>query len=105
MSKSELLIEFEKLLPINDAKYAQLLTSDGLNGFKLLNGMSGNIYLGKGSDHVKGLSGDVKSEIISELNGLKGGKRKSRSSKKRNSRRNKKRKSRKNRRKSNRHNK
>ena len=39
--------EFITYLPINDEKYSALISQDGLNGYKLLNGMSGNVRLGK----------------------------------------------------------
>ena len=99
--------EFQKLLPIDDNKYSQLTSRDGLNGYRLQGAMSGNVILAKDGINVLSLSGDSKSEIMPELNALKkkkrfgffGGNRKSKKSKKSKT---KKSKTRKNRRKSNR---
>ena len=84
--------DFITNLPIDDAKYALLISKDGLNGYKLMNGMSGNVYLAHGDKNVLALNGENKSEIIQELNKLKiGGKNKSRRNKKnKKSRRNRK---------------
>jgi|LakMenEpi03Aug12_release.lakeMendotaPanAssembly.Ray.scaffolds.fasta_scaffold1422385_1 hypothetical protein len=70
-------------LPIDDTKYNSLMSESGLNGYKLMNGMSGNVYLAHGDKNICPLKGDTKIEIIPELNRLKvGGKNKSRRNKK-----------------------
>jgi hypothetical protein len=67
----------------DNAKYTSLMSESGLNGYKLLSGMSGNVYLAYGDKNICTLDGDTKIKIIAELNGLKvGGKNKSRRNKK-----------------------
>jgi hypothetical protein len=63
--------EFKKLLPIDDAKYSDLINEHGLNGYKLRHGMSGNVVLVDLVDGsiIKHLNGGTKNEIIVELNG------------------------------------
>ena len=58
-----------KHLPIDDAKY-DLLIGSGLDGYKLMNGFSGNVYLAHGDKNILSLGGDVQSEIIPELNSI-----------------------------------
>jgi len=70
--------EFKKYLPINDSKYSDLISEDGLDGYKLVNTMSGNVTLNKDTRVIKHLSGESKSAIILELNELIGGKRRTR---------------------------
>jgi hypothetical protein len=70
-------------VPIDNTKYNSLMSESGLNGYKLMNGMSGNVYLAHGDKNICPLKGDTKKEIIPELNELKvGGKNKSRRNKK-----------------------
>jgi hypothetical protein len=70
-------------LPIDDTKYNSLISENGLDGYKLINGYSGNVYLAHGKDNILSVKGDSKKEIIIELNNLKkGGKNKSRRNKK-----------------------
>ena len=61
--------EFKKYLPIDDTKYDKLIR-DGYNGYKLISGYSGNVYLGYDNKNIKALNGDKKNEIILELNAL-----------------------------------
>jgi hypothetical protein len=65
-------------LPIDDSKYSALISQNGLDGYKLVNTMHGNVTLNKDTRIILSLSGEFKSEIIPELNKLKGGKRRTR---------------------------
>jgi hypothetical protein len=85
--------DFKTKLPIDDAKYDLLMSTNGLDGYKFQNGMSGNVTLVKGDQKIRTLNSDTKSELIKELNAFKGGNR-------RTHRHQKNKKSRKNRRKS-----
>jgi len=80
-----------KHLPINDEKYNLLISDDGLDGYKLVNSIHGNVVLLYKEKNIMSLRGDIKSEIIPELNNLKiGGKNKSRRNKSRRNTKNKK---------------
>jgi hypothetical protein len=61
---------FIQYLPINHEKYSQLISEEGLEGYKLAVYMSGNVVLQKNNKIVKHLNGDKKAEIINELNSL-----------------------------------
>ena len=79
MSKAEFITK----QPIDDEKYKSLISETGLDGYKLIFGNSGNVYLAHGDKKICSLDGDKKKEIINELNALKvGGKNKSRRNKK-----------------------
>ena len=62
--------DFITNLPIYDVKYALLMSEDGLNGYKIIGGYSGNLYIGhKPTErNVLSLKEDTKSQIIKELN-------------------------------------
>ena len=74
--------EFVVNQPIDNVKYTSLLSETGLNGYKLMNAMSGNVYLAHEDKNIYSLKGDTQKEIISELNALKVGGKKSRRNKK-----------------------
>ena len=61
---------FIQYLPIDDEKYSQLISEEGLAGYKLAVYMSGNVILKTNNKIVKHLNGDRKAEIIQELNSL-----------------------------------
>lgn len=60
--------KFIEHLPIDDIKFAQLISEEGLDEYKLCVYMSGNAILQKKKQIIKHLSGDTKREIIEELN-------------------------------------
>jgi hypothetical protein len=59
---------FIEHLPIDYTKFAQLISEEGLDGYKLRVYMSGNAILQKNTQIIKHLNGDTKKEIIEELN-------------------------------------
>ena len=59
---------FIEHLPIDNIKFTQLISEEGLDGYKLCVYMSGNSILQKKKQIIKHLSGDTKREIIEELN-------------------------------------
>ena len=59
---------FIEHLPIDNIKFTQLISEEGLDGYKLCVYMSGNAILQKKKQIIKHLSGDTKREIIEELN-------------------------------------
>jgi predicted enzyme involved in methoxymalonyl-ACP biosynthesis len=60
--------KFIEHLPIDNTKFAQLISEEGLDGYKLCVYMSGNAILQKKEQIIKHLNGDSKREIIEELN-------------------------------------
>lgn len=65
--------QLRQYLPINEVKYDKLCEEGGLDGFKLMAAMHGNVVLSKDNMIIKHLNNFRRDEIIEELNQLQNG--------------------------------